>query len=476
MPRLEPGSLAWLTLHEIRLAYRSSRAGAKVKALRLLLLVGYTAFGIFIASQLADVPLHPAPRFLVYGSAGLAILLTFMMAQSLLGALRTLYTAGDLDLLLSSPLPEGRVVAAKLLGIAGTSALSFAVLLLPVVVPVALWGHPRLLAVVPMIGAVALVAASAGIGLAVALVRTIGARATKSVGQILAAILSGAIFLASQLAGRGASRGNRIAAVAGWMRRTGWGVDGWSAWPARGLAGEPLPLLACLAVAGLVFWGTARLVRTRFLASRQSAGDRSEPRRRRGERRSAAFSSGLTGAVVRKEVRLLLREPEILFMVLMRLVYLVPLVVIAWKGVGRGAGAQAPLLAGVGAVAAGQLCGSLSWLTLSAEDAPDLLAVAPVSRSAVRRRKLLAALLVALPFALIVPALLLPLDPAAAVASLIGAGVAGWAAGSIELRFGKPGHRASFARRRQGSFPASLLGGLAAMLIGALTALAAWFA
>jgi ABC-2 type transport system permease protein len=160
----------------------------------------------------------------------------------------------------------------------------------------------------------------------------------------------------------------------------------------------------------------------------------------------------------------------------MRLIYLVPLVLLAWKGVGRTAGVQAPVMAAVGAVAAGQLCGSLAWLTLSAEDAPDLLAVAPVPRMALRRRKLLAALLMALPFALIVPAFLVPRDRAAAVISLIGAAAAGWAAGSLELWLGKPGQRAAFSRRRHGSFPASLLGGLAALLIGGLTALAAYLA
>jgi len=473
---LEPGSLPWLALHEIRLAFRQAAASRRRTILRLVLLVGYVGFGIFAAYGLADLPLTPSPRFLVFGSAALVLLFTFMLTQGLLGGQRTLYTAGDLDLLLSSPLPEGRVLSAKLLGLAGSAAATFSILLLPIALPTALWGHPRLLAVVPMIAALAVIAAAIGIGLAILLVRSLGARGAKSVGQIVAALLGGLIFLLSQLSSNGAIRGSRFSAVAAWMRRTGWGVEGWSAWPARALFGEIVPLLACVAVAAIVFWIASTLLRTHFLRSWQSAGERSTPRSRRAERRGGAvFASGLTAAVVAKELRLLRREPEILFTMLLRLIYLLPLVFLGFKGTGGVEQFRVPVLAAIGAIAAGQLCGSLAWLTLSAEEAPDLLAVSPVPRGTLRRDKLLAAMAMMAPFALILPLVLAPRHPGAAIVTFLGSLAAGWAAGLIELLFGKPGKRSAFQRRQQGSFITSLLGLFCALMIGGATAAAAYF-
>src|SRR3954470_605256 len=473
---LEPGSLPWLPLHEIRLAFRQAGRSRRRTILRLVLLVGYAGFGIFLAYGIADLPLVPSPRFLVFGSAALVLLFTFMLTQGLLGGQRTLYTAGDLDLLLSSPMPEGRVLSAKLLGLAGTPATTFSVLLLPIALPTALWGHPRLLAVVPMIAALAVVAAAIGIGLAIALVRSLGARGAKSVGQILAAMLGGLIFLLSQLSSNGAIRGSRFSAVSAWMRRTGWGVEGWSAWPARALFGEIVPLIACVAVASLVFWVAATLLRTHFLRSWQSAGEHSAPRSRKADRGGAGvFASSLTAAVVAKELRLLRREPEILFSLLLRLIYLLPLVFVGLKGTGGAEQFRVPVLAAIGAIAAGQLCGSLAWLTLSAEEAPDLLAVSPVPRGIVRRDKLLAAMAMMAPFALILPLVLARGHPAAAVVTFLGSLAAGWAAGLIELLFGKPGKRSAFQRRQQGSFLTSLLGLFCALLIGGATAAAAYF-
>jgi ABC-2 type transport system permease protein len=475
MRGLEPGSLPWLVLHEIRLALRSGRLTRRGKSIRLALLALYAAGGLVLAWALADLTIAPAPKYLVYASAGLLLLFTFMLTQTLLAGQRALFTAGDLDLLLSSPLPERRVLSAKLLGVAGSAAATFSILLLPIALPTAIWGHPRLLALVPMIVSLAVVAAAAGLGIAILLVRSLGARGARSVGQIVAAFFGGLIFLLSQLSSNGVVRTSRFSAVSQWMRRTGWGVDGWSAWPARALFGEIPPLLACAAAAGLVFWGASTLLRTHFLRSWQSAGERTGTRRPKHANGGGGFAASLTGAVVRKELRLLSREPEILFSLLMRLVYLAPVLFLGLKGTAGAAAFRVPALAAIGAVAAGQLAGSLAWLTLSAEDAPDLLAVAPVERATIRRSKLLAALAMAAPFALLVPAVIAARAPLAAAAALVGALAAGWGAGAIELRFGKAQKRSSFAKRQGGSFLVSLLGLFVALAAGAATGAAAYF-
>jgi ABC-2 type transport system permease protein len=181
--------------------------------------------------------------------------------------------------------------------------------------------------------------------------------------------------------------------------------------------------------------------------------------------------------VAAKEIRLLAREPEILFTVLLRLVYLFPLLLISYR---HGAGSQAialPALAGVGVIAAGQLCGSISWLTISAEDAPDLLAVAPVEPGELKWMKLAAALAIVAPVAAIVPVVIAVRGaPAAAIIAFVGTLIAGAGAGGVELLLGKPAKRSAFARRRQGSLLTSLLGVFLSLIVAAATAAAVFFA
>lgn len=466
-----PGSLPWLILHEVRLAFRSGRRGT-AKWIRLGLLLAFFLFGLFIAYRLRDTPLEPKPRWLITGNAALLVMFTFMATQSLLQALRTLFEKTDLDLLLSSPLPEGRVLAAKMLGIGASAAATYFLLLLPISLPVALLGHPRLFAMVPVAAALAMLSATLGLALAILLVRRIGARGARSVGTIIAAGTGGIIYLVSQLSGQYRPGRGRVLIMADWLKAHHWGVSGWSAVPARALFGEIGPLVLLVGVSGTLFALTSWLFRTRFLASVQSAGDRSGRRSAAG--RGPAFRGGLAATVVGKEVRLLLREPEIVFLVLLRLIYLFPLVLL---GTGRAAGSEVaiPVLAAVGVVAAGQLCGSVSWLTISAEDAPDLLAVSPVDAGRLKRMKLLAALAIVSPVAAIVPVVLLFRGGLlAALITYAGTAVAGAGAGGIELLLGKPAKRSTF-RRRQGSLLTSLLGVLLSMVAGGLTAAAVYF-
>lgn len=472
--RPTPGTLLWLVAHEVRVAFRSGRRTGFAKWIRIVLLLAFLLLGIYLATLLRGVPLTPKPAWLVTGNAGLLVVLTFMTTQSLMNALRTLFEKSDLDLLLSSPIPEGRVLAAKLLGIAANAALTYCLLVLPLAMPIALLGHPRLLALVPVLAALAMVSASLGVALAVLMVRHIGARGARTVGQIVAASLGGAIYLVSQLAGNNRPGHSRVAGIANWMRAHGWGVNGWSAIPARGLFGEVRPLLALILLSAALFALTSWLFRTRFLASVQSAGER------RGRPAAApasgpAFRGSLLRAVASKEARLLAREPEILFTMVLRLIYLFPLVLLGIRH-GEGALIAVPALAAVGVIAAGQLCGSLSWLTISAEDAPDLLAVAPVDPWRLKRMKLAAAMILVAPVAAIIPAVIAFRGaPLAAVIAFAGTLVAGAGAGWIELLLGKPAKRSGFSRRRQGSFLTSLLGVLLSLLVAAATAVVIYF-
>jgi len=101
----------------------------------------------------------------------------------------------------------------------------------------------------------------------------------------------------------------------------------------------------------------------------------------RSNRRAANFRPKSPGqALRRKEWLLLLRDPWLMSQSLMQLLYLLPpffLLSRMFYGEGNGAALLVPVLI----MAAGQLAGGLAWLAISGEDAPDLIATAPVTAS-----------------------------------------------------------------------------------------------
>jgi ABC-2 type transport system permease protein len=118
-------------------------------------------------------------------------------------------------------------------------------------------------------------------------------------------------------------------------------------------------------------------------------------------------------------------------------------------------------LAGAVTFMAGQVAGSLAWITISAEDAPELLACAPVDGGVVRRAKLAATMIpVAILLALPLGALLW-LAPWVGACAILGAIAASASAGLINLWFEKPTPRKAFRNRRGGS----VLGAIAETLV-----------
>jgi ABC-2 type transport system permease protein len=102
-------------------------------------------------------------------------------------------------------------------------------------------------------------------------------------------------------------------------------------------------------------------------------------------------------------------------------------------------------------MAAGQLAGGLAWLTISGEDAPDLMASAPLPPSRVIRAKIEAVLLViGVLFAPLVLALALA-SPSQATITALGIAVATISATAIQLWFRAQARRSQFRRRQTSS-------------------------
>src|SRR5713101_7254801 len=133
--------------------------------------------------------------------------------------------------------------------------------------------------------------------------------------------------------------------------------------------------------------------------SRASSGGRRAPRSakaapsRQGSRATAFRAGSRQQALRRKEFVLLRRDPWLVSQTLMQLLYLVPPALLLWRSFADSSLAIV-LITPVIVMAAGQLAGGLAWLTISGEDAADLVATAPLTASRVTHAKIEVVLIV----------------------------------------------------------------------------------
>ena len=171
----------------------------------------------------------------------------------------------------------------------------------------------------------------------------------------------------------------------------------------------------------------------------------------RQRRRADAFRPTTPASMLRrKEWTLLRRDPWLVSQTLMQVLYLLPPALLLWRNFGDQGDALVVLVP-VFVMAAGQLAGGLAWLAVSGEDAPDLVATAPISDRNVLRAKLEAVIgAIALVLSPVVLVLALSSLYYALVAS-VGILVAAASATLIQLWFRKQAKRSQFRRRQTSS-------------------------
>jgi ABC-2 type transport system permease protein len=200
--------------------------------------------------MLREVEVTLTPTVVFAADALLLLFFSLSLSFTLSQAVQVFYARGDLDLLLSSPLPARRVLAVRCLAMAVASIALYLLLATPVLAVVVGFGHWRWLNVYPVLVSVGLLATSLGLVLAMALFALLGPQRTRTVSQILAAFLGAGFFLAVQLpnmTGDGDS-GRLLGFAQRWIDSDAFSPDGVLAWPARAALGETGPALVMLAL------------------------------------------------------------------------------------------------------------------------------------------------------------------------------------------------------------------------------------
>ncbi len=483
-----PGTLVWFARHESRLAWRDwlamMTAGGRwrkrsVTIVGIVFLLAMHLFALSLVGRFADVA-EPDKHTLVVLTGCALLSWSLMVSQALELVTRAFYTRSDLDLILSSPVAARKVFAVRM----ATMALSITAMALVVAAPfinvLAIRGGPRWLCAYGAVVAFAAAAAAVALVLTVALFRSIGPQRTRLIAQIVAAVIGAAFVIGLQVV---AIFSTNSMLVSGAMSRYAVlgsdtavalapDVESLLWWPARAALGDVSALIAVL-VASLTLLAAAILTTSRGFADHVIAATgvaHAAPRRTVAAR---AFRQASPKSILRrKEWTLLKRDPWLVSQSLMQLLYLFPPALLLWRSWGTGGNAGA-LIVPVLVMAAGQLAGGLAWLAISGEDAPDLVATAPITARQIVHAKVEAVLgVIALVFGPFVLALTF-LSAWVALVAAAGVLVAAGAATAIQLWFRAQAKRSHFRRRQTSSRVATFAEAFSSIAWAATAALAA---
>lgn len=220
-------------------------------------------------------------------------------------------------------------------------------------------------------------------------------------------------------------------------------------WPARAMLGDGEALSLLLAFSLALLGVVVAIFSPRFADTIISISANPAMASRTAKVRT--FQRGSRQQALRwKEFVLLRRDPWLLSQSLMQLLYLAPPALMLWRSFSDGS-AGLMLITPVIVMAAGQLAGGLAWLTISGEDAADLIATAPLSPSQVIRAKIEVVLL---SIALVVAPFVIALAFASAlqaVVTVLGVTIATISAAAIQLWFRVQAKRSQFRRRQTSS-------------------------
>jgi len=418
---LKVGTWPWLLRHEMRLQLRA----VGVKRLWMVGLFGgliwlalhATAWLLLVGLDSVSLP----PKVIIIFGALTWLIITLMFSQAIMLSVTALFDRGDFDLLLASPLNPRTVFTVRGMGIAvGCVVLYF-------------------------------------------LLVTLGARRARVVAQLFGAVVGAAMFMLSQVQNMlGRQTRDQIAVLMKDAAEPGGVLAPDSAlwFPFRAFTGEPIALLSVVILGVGGFFLVVKVAYTRFLSGTQESVTGSANKKNSSSSQAKRFQKsrgGFVGTVLMKEWRLIWRDPQLIAQTLLQALYLLPVVFIAF----RNTDALNFVVPGAVLLAA-TLAGSIAWITVSAEEAPELIGTAPVNLTRIRWLKVLAALI---PVWIFVSPLLFflltknLLWTAVFLFCLAGSTVS---AGMIQVWYPRMGDRKNMKKRAQGSMLINMVEGFCA--------------
>jgi ABC-2 type transport system permease protein len=404
--------------------------------------LAWPAVGLLIDLQRRSGRESLYPVFL----GGVFFVMPWLISQSINGVSRAFYAGSELELILSAPISPRAAFAARCLAIAVEGAISVGIFLGPFADVLALRAGPRWLALYPALVASSLFATALGALIAFFLFRLMGPRWTRLFAQVTAAILGACFILFLQIVAF-LNKGGSVGAVLPAQRAKSAIAMAWSPFwlPVQAALGEPERLAAWCLISIVALFGVIVCCGPAFFRfAAMTPGAESGSNVSSGG--SSPFVGGEGRALRLKEWRLLRRDPWLISQILLQIIYTLPIGIVIWRSPalhGSVAFATAPTIV----VIACQITGSLAWLAMSTEEAPELLLSAPVSQRRIELRKLQA--IVPSVACIIGPPLiaLAWIEPGAAILTFCFALCAGASSALLNFWHPMPGRRKEMLRR-----------------------------
>jgi len=477
------GSLSWFARHEFNLSWRDFvRMMSAGKPGREKGVIAFIAIAVLIVHAIAYAILVPAienglvvdKSFMAIVSGSIILTLSLMMSQALELVTRVFYSRSDLDLILSSPTSAKKVFTIRIGAIATSTAMLSLLLFGSAINILAIFDNVAWLSAYLVVFACGAIATAASLSITILMFKTLGAKRTRLISQIIAAIVGAGFIIGIQLAA--------ISSLGSLSRFEFLSSDAvanavpelsnvlWT--PARAVMGEANALITILTFSfgllGLAIIAFAGKFGEYVItaAGVSQAATVSKPKEVKFKTRSIAST------LRHKEWRLLLRDHWLISQSLMQVLYLIPPAFMLWQNFGHASSIGIVVIP-VLVMATGQLSGGLAWLAISGEDAPQLVQTAPVAKGAIIRAKTEAVLgsiaLIAAPIIL----LMAFIDLKMALIAAIGITCATVSATMIQLWFRSQAKRSNFRRRQTSSKVATLSEAFSSIMWAGSTALIA---
>jgi len=367
-----PGFL-WLLRHELIVLWRGSilvRTHKHVIVPAIIVGIMFQGIALVLARKIAAHPI-PEAEMLLAANINLVFLFVLMASRAITSSIDVIYGRGDADFLLASPIPPGRVLAVRILGVGVSIAAPWVLLGGVLGNALAFYGRYWGLCVYPIFLAEGVLVAALVFALVVLLLRWFSPQSTRRTGHTLALITGVGIFFIGQM-----PRFMPQAQLAQFWASLlpGPGGGGLAFLFARGLLGQGGALAASIAFSLAIFATVWIFLADPFAAGVISAAA-SRPRGS-SSAQGGKFRGSPFAALFAKDIRLLTRFPGVVTQVVYRSLTLVPVVLILAGKFHMAGGLQvtAPLLVFL----AGQLGLFFISVLAGCETIPELMQTAPV--------------------------------------------------------------------------------------------------
>ena len=449
-----PGSILWLARHQIRLSWRLGRLGKKmpswVKPVFTILFVALLSFSM--GYGIAKTFEAAAGDYKQISSLAGAVILTLMISgisMNLMGSFMTITEKGDLDLLLSSPIPPHRFVAARLISSAWRGFCIYAGF-------ATIFFGASIVMISPMFASIYVVVAGFAI-LDAALTYMIarqallwfglrnGRRATITLGAVgvMVGLIGYQMVSSSGSLGRLAAKADDPDAILVLLHD--WIVQLTSnlSWLGGTILGDWLGALVFLVAGAVVSAAVLHFAGKRYdqdVAFLNGQNDHAPHKARKAH--AQQFRRPALVMVFHKEWLSLTRDPLFVSQLIVPLFTMVPFLGFVWNAItnpqeqSEMAPVMGAMFAAITVFNVTMLTSSLAWLTASVEEARDLLQASPLDPKIILQGKVLAASGPAIIELFIVSALVAWAWPVAALTILV-MGTA-TCAGACVIEFSRP--------------------------------------